>query len=294
MKEQENKSPLQEESDSDRLSGLLADDALSLDLVSAFAGDRQLSKAEEVFFDDMKKNRGDKFYCDLLYAISHQYFQPEVASDLWDHVLQHKYEMSLAMKRNIRIVVASLDYLCSLTNGLHATTLIGEKHMAEIVRVSLRDGLTGLYNHAYFFQAIETELKRYSRYGTIISLMMIDIDNFKDVNDRYGHQEGDKVLAIIGPIIKHETRDCDICCRYGGEEFAVILPLTNTSETVSLAERLRVKIKQSMPCDRKITVSIGITSCGENRNTPYSFIKRADDALYEAKSSGKNRVIARK
>jgi diguanylate cyclase (GGDEF)-like protein len=294
MKNQVNKSPLYEESDSDRLGGLLADDVLSLDLVSGYAGDRKLIRAEEVFFDKLEKRRGERFYSDLLYAVSHQYFPPEVAHGLWDNILLHKNKMSGAMKRNIRIVVAVLDYLCNLTRDLRSTTLIGEKHMAEIVRMSLRDGLTGLFNHAYCHQAIDTELKRYSRYGTVVSLMMIDIDDFKKVNDRYGHQEGDKVLAILGAIIEHQTRDIDICCRYGGEEFAVVLPSTNFGETASLAERLRVNIEKSMPNCRKVTVSIGVATSGDNRNTPKSLIKRADDALYEAKTAGKNRVVAKK
>jgi diguanylate cyclase (GGDEF)-like protein len=294
MENQGNKSRLQEETDSDRLGGLIADDALSLDLVSGFAGDRQLTMVEKDFFDNMKNKRGHRFYGDLLYAISHQHFPPEVAHDLWKNILQHKHKMSEAMKRDIRIVVATLDYLCNLTKDLHSTTLIGEKHMADIVRMSLRDGLAGLYNHAYCHQAIDTELKRYSRYGTITSLMMIDIDDFKDVNDRYGHQDGDKVLAMVGAIIETETRDIDICCRYGGEEFVVLLPLTDIGETALLAERLRAKIEQSIPCGRKITISIGVSSCGENNNAPKSLIKRADDALYEAKTAGKNRVVVNK
>lgn len=294
MKDWDDKSPLNEETEAERLVRLLADDALSLDLVSAFAGDRKLTNDEIAFIDEMKKIRGDGFYCDLLYAISHQFFQPEVARSLWEQILRHKYEMSAAMNRNIRIVVAALDRLCNLANDLPSTILIGEKHIADIIRRSLRDGLTGLYNHAYCHQSIDTELKRCSRYGTTVSLMMIDIDDFKDINDRYGHQEGDKVLAMMGSIIEEETRDCDICCRYGGEEFVVILPSSDISETTALAERLSAKIEQSLPSDRKVTVSIGVASCGHNSNTPQSLIKKADSALYEAKAAGKNRVVMRK
>jgi diguanylate cyclase (GGDEF)-like protein len=293
MKDQKKKLNLNKETDSDRLGGLVAIDALSLDLVSAFAGDRQLTKSEQKLFDEMKTNRGDKFYGDLLYAISHQFFHPKVAYELWHHILKHKIEMSDAMNRNIKITVASLDYLCNITNNLQFATIISEKHIAEIVRGSLHDGLTGLYNHAYCQQTIDVELKRYARYGTMVSLMMIDIDKFKDINDRYGHQEGDKILSKIGMIIKQGTRECDTCCRYGGEEFVVILPITHLAETVLLAEKLRVKIEKSMPGNRKVTVSIGVTSCGDTSNTPYSFLKGADDALYKAKTEGRNRVISR-
>jgi len=287
----QNKSPLFDESGAGRLGGLLADDALSLDLVSAFAGDRPLTRAEKVYLNNLKKRRGDAFFSDLLYVVTHQQFQPKVAKEVWDEILRHKYEMSSAIKRNIRVVVATLDYLCNLTSELKSATLISEPHINDLVKKSLLDGLTGLFNHAHCYQAIDAELKRYVRYGTAVSIIMIDIDDFKNINDRFGHQEGDKILTTIGAIISGETRDCDVCCRYGGEEFLVILPSTEIRETALLAERLRAKLEKSRPNGKMITVSMGAASAGPDTRTSRVLVKKADKALYKAKKEGKNRVV---
>jgi diguanylate cyclase (GGDEF)-like protein len=171
--------------------------------------------------------------------------------------------------------------------------VISEDRIAEIVRMSLRDGLTGLFNHACCYQKIDMELKRYARYAKVVSLMMIDIDDFKGLNDRYGHQEGDRILAMIGKLIDGATRESDICCRYGGEEFAVILPSTDASEAGTLADRLRATLAKSLPGGRRVTVSIGVASSGENTETSAALVEKADAALYQAKRSGKNRVVVR-
>jgi diguanylate cyclase (GGDEF)-like protein len=279
-----------EETEVEQMNGLVVDNALTLDLVSALAGDRQLTETEKSLIADFRKSRGDKFYTDLLYAVTHQFFPPLVAENLWNQLLKHKYEMSFIMKRNIRIAVAALDYLSNLTGELQSPTLIDETRMTAIVQLTLRDGLTRLFNHTTCYQRIEMELSRFERYGTIVSLMMIDIDNFKEINDRFGHVEGDRILTVIAGALKTETRDADICCRYGGEEFVVIMPSTDLREAGILAERLRSKVEQGMRGGRGVTVSLGVASCGRDAYTSKALIEKADSALYEAKKNGKNRV----
>jgi len=283
--------PLSEGSDADQMKGHLADNALSLDLVSALAGDRSLTDDERALIDDMQKTRGGHFFCDLLYAIAHHHFPPEMAQDLWDQILQHKYAMSAIMKRNLRIGVACMDYLSNLTSALPSATVIAEDRMAAIVRLSLCDSLTGLFNHASCYHRLDRELQRYAGNGVPVSLMMIDIDNFKEINDQHGHQEGDKILATVGAVIRGAVRESDICCRYGGEEFAVILPATDAQEAGVLADSLRAKLVQSLAGDPNVTVSIGVASCGQHTNTSQALVRKADSALYVAKASGKNRVV---
>ena len=284
------KSMLLEETDADRRRGILDDNALTVDLVSALAGDRPLSMAENIRLDDLKKRRGLRFFSDLLYSITHQYFPPEVADSLWTEVLGHKKELSTVLKRNVRTVVAALDYLSNITSNMNSATLVGETMIEEIVGLSLRDGLTGLFNHTYFFQQIDLEVRRYARYGALVSLVLIDIDDFKNVNDTFGHQEGDRILTAMGRTLMGVARDSDICCRYGGEEFAVILPLTDILEATEIADRIKTAMAERLSNGQTVTVSLGVASCEDVTRTHHVLVEKADEALYQAKRRGKNRV----
>jgi two-component system cell cycle response regulator len=279
-----------EETDADRQRGILADDSFCLDLVSAYAGDRELTGDEKNELAELKDRRGVRFFSDLFYLITHQFFVPEVAEVLWVEVIKHKHVLSEALQRNVGIVVATLDYFSNITDHMGAATLVGEVHIGEIIGQSLLDGLTGLFNHTYFYQQIDLEVKRYLRYGTPLTLVLIDVDDFKLVNDTYGHPEGDKVLTAMGKTLLDLARDSDICCRYGGEEFAVILPLTPVDEAKATADRMRMELEQCMPDGRNVTVSIGVAVCGRNTETYQHLVRAADAALYQVKKSGKNHV----
>ncbi|MFC1748903.1 GGDEF domain-containing protein [Pseudomonadota bacterium] len=283
-----NNSGFIEETDADRRRGVLADTALSLDLVSAYAGDRVLTDAEKAYLVALENSRGLRFFSDLLYSITHQYFAPKVAEALWVDVLKHKHMLSQVLERNAGIVVATLDYLSNITSNMDAATLVGEVHIGEIIGLSLRDGLTGLFNHTYFYQQIDFEVKRYVRYDTSVTLALIDIDDFKAVNDTYGHREGDRILSVMGKTLLRLARDSDICCRYGGEEFAVILPLTSTREISAITNRMRKALAQVLPNGQRVTVSIGVATCGEKTKTYQQLVEKADAALYRGKKSGKN------
>lgn len=280
-----------DETDADRFRGIIAHDALSVGLVSAFAGDRLLTEAEESSLSNLKEIRGELFFPDLLYAITHQYFSPPVAEKLWEEILRHKYEMSKAMDRNVQIIVATLDYLTDLKGDVRLPTLVNEADIAEIVNLSMHDGLTGLFNHTSCYEIIDLELKRYARHGTVVSLILSDIDDFKAMNDQCGHQEGDRVLKELAEVIENTTRDSDICARYGGEEFAVILPMTNARGAAEIAERIRAKAMRIHTGGRTLTISSGVASCDEKTTTTHALVEKADRALYQAKKSGKNRVV---
>lgn len=278
------------ENDADRLRGILAHNALSVDLVSAFAGDRPMTKAEGLLLANLKKSRGEGVFCDLLYTLTHQYFAPEVAGPLWREILRHKYEISKALKRNVQIVVATLDYLTNIKNDVHLPTLVSEIHIAEIVNLSMRDGLTGLFNQTTCYEIVNLELKKYARHGTVVSLVFMDIDNFKVVNDLSGHQEGDRVLKELTATILNTIRDSDISCRYGGDEFAVIMPMTDACGAAESAERIRMSATQIHSGGYTLAVSLGVAACGEKTTTANALVAKADHALYQAKKNGKNRV----
>ncbi len=159
------------------------------------------------------------------------------------------------------------------------------------------DALTGLYNFRHFSQALDVEMERTRRSGKPTSLMVIDLDNFKHVNDKYGHDLGNKVLSELALLLDGTTRKLDVACRYGGEEFTVILPDTSLLAAVQLAERLRELIEQKRIDTGEgqiaVTASFGVdcyeTDTGE---TWQQFMDRADSFLLQAKRSGKNKVCA--
>jgi diguanylate cyclase (GGDEF)-like protein len=119
---------------------------------------------------------------------------------------------------------------------------------------------------------------------------MIDIDDFKQFNDAHGHQEGDRILREIAILIGKTTRDLDICCRYGGEEFAVILPQTDRQAAINIAQRIRRRIELNFKKGPAITVSIGCAMCPEDGKSANALVKKADKALYYSKQNGKNLV----
>ncbi|MBN1524309.1 MAG: GGDEF domain-containing protein [Spirochaetales bacterium] len=155
-----------------------------------------------------------------------------------------------------------------------------------------RDRLTRLYNRRFFDEELQKEIERAKRYGYILSLFMIDIDHFKQVNDGHGHQKGDQVLAAVSSIIRKHTRVNDLVARYGGEEIAVVIPEMKSDNSVQIAEKIRFMVERDSEAKAGIpvTVSIGVSFHAGN-DSPDRLIKKADKALYEAKRRGRNRVI---
>ncbi|MCJ7646329.1 diguanylate cyclase [bacterium] len=158
--------------------------------------------------------------------------------------------------------------------------------------LSITDGLTGLYNHRHFQEQLEVEVKRGQRYDLNLSLIMIDLDHFKEFNDSYGHLEGDTLLRKIAQILKSSLRETDFVARYGGEEFAVILPETNKEGASIAAERVRRALSEQTfgEVGAKMTVSLGVASYPDDACLRADLIRKADEALYRAKREGRNRT----
>jgi diguanylate cyclase (GGDEF)-like protein len=163
----------------------------------------------------------------------------------------------------------------------------------EVKSLALRDGLTGLYNARHFREVLAQQVEASRRYGWPLSLLFLDIDNFKSINDTWGHPEGDLVLKTLADYLQTHMRQADVVCRYGGEEFVALLPQTSWEQAHHLAERLRQGIAAT-PIHLShgeifITISIGV-SCLTAQKSGEDLVKAADAALYQAKQSGKNRV----
>ncbi|RBC35418.1 GGDEF domain-containing protein, partial [Xanthomonas oryzae pv. oryzae] len=162
-------------------------------------------------------------------------------------------------------------------------------------RQSIRDALTGLYNRRYLEESLSHELARCARRGLPLSVLMLDVDHFKQFNDSQGHAGGDLLLAAVGELLLTRLRTEDVACRYGGEEFTVLLPEADGEEALRVAEQIRGYIAALAVSDEaralpKVTASIGVASFPADGEQGASLIQKADAALYRAKHRGRNRV----
>jgi diguanylate cyclase (GGDEF)-like protein len=168
----------------------------------------------------------------------------------------------------------------------------------QMRKMSITDGLTGLFNHREFYQQLRRELERARRYRHTVSLLIIDVDDFKRFNDRFGHLAGDLALRKIADLLRHCARATDVVARYGGEEFAVILPESTASGALMLAERIKTEVAvhnflPQVPGEVHLTVSIGIYTAEEGAVSEDQLVGYADQATYSAKDAGKNRVVVK-
>ena len=172
------------------------------------------------------------------------------------------------------------------------------KDLAVLKQESITDALTGLRNRRYFDQRISEEVALSTRYKLPLTLMLIDVDHFKKINDTYGHTVGDEVLQTLSKIIQNVVRDSDIVARYGGEEIVIITPNTTKEEAAILAERLREKVEQTKVATIattqevvQVTISIGLCSLSPIITDKEALLEESDQSLYLAKKHGRNRVV---
>lgn len=186
------------------------------------------------------------------------------------------------------------DMLSILANQ-YSLALTNSQMYQKIEKLAITDGLTLLINHRYFQELLTKEFRRYEREPSPLSLIMLDIDHFKQFNDRYGHPVGDSVLRRVAQILKNSCREIDIVARYGGEEFTVLLINTDREGAMLMAERIRQRIAQDSlqegELTLKITVSLGVATFPNDCNNKQELIDKADKSLYKAKDSGRNKAI---
>lgn len=195
-----------------------------------------------------------------------------------------------------RVVIHRNDELGELAAAFNAMAVRLEADQAALEQLATRDGLTGLYNHRTFYILLEDELARAQRFKRPVSLLLLDIDYFKRVNDTHGHLTGDAVIRGLGELLDREARIMDRVCRYGGEEITIILPETGLETAINVAERLRAAI-EAQPFDvhavapLHITASIGVASFPAHADNAQALVAAADAALYTAKQNGRNQTV---
>jgi len=161
----------------------------------------------------------------------------------------------------------------------------------SLIKMAIRDQLTGLFNRHYLLETANHRVAKVMRNDFPVSVLMMDIDHFKSINDTYGHQAGDVVLKAFAGLLNQESREEDIVSRFGGEEFVIFLDECNVFTAEKIAERIRQRVEEFHPENIEVTVSIGVAELRKGKEGFSDLIKRADDAMYQAKKQGRNRVI---
>ena len=260
------------------------DRTLSLADIEAIANDESVRKRYE-------NKHENCLYSTILLSLTHESFQERESKSLWNEIISHMKKLNHILSRNVGISVASLDYLTNVKNTLSEPKIIEEYKSSFVADATTKDELTGLYLREVFDVVLKKEIEEANRKNTSLCLLMIDIDDFKKINDKYGHLKGDEVLKKVGTAINNSVREMDLAARYGGEEMAVIIPRVDIEQTFNAAQRIRKTIEEIQFKDFSVTVSIGLSQTNRRIDTPDKLIHAADLALYKAKNKGKNKVI---
>ena len=244
--------------------------------------------------DKIAQKEGDQIFQELLNLLTHLEFDVEDAKENWKNILKHRNSMRSALARQINLSTAICDYFLTVNKSFSQPTVVELDVFEQATHSSKHDHLTGLYNRAYFDETLSNELKRASRYNTEFSIMFLDLDDFKKVNDTYGHLAGDLTLKTISKLVMNEKRAEDTVARYGGEELIIILPETGKANTLIKGERI-CKIVENTPINFNgksisVTLSGGIASYPADGKNATQLIHAADQALYDSKAHGKNQM----
>lgn len=263
---------------------------LDLRLVMALAGERELNARELQIVDKLKQERGEGLFADMLYALTRKSFPSRQAKLLWGEIGDHRKKLHDILHRDPGVTLAAHDYLVNVSGLLKGAGLIEEQKFQTLATVASRDGLTGLYDKTTFARLLNEELSRQARFGRPVTLVLVDIDHFKMLNDTHGHADGDVVLAQVAELIAQQARSTDSCGRFGGEEFGVVLPEVDTHAGGLLAERIRSAVERHFEGTAyNVTVSLGIAT-GNSGVRADDLVRAADAALYDAKRAGRNCV----
>lgn len=239
---------------------------------------------------------GEDAYSEIIYQLVRLKFPPAVARKYLVDIVEHMHELSKTVGKEVGIHIACYDYFVNIKRMIKDPVLISEQQLRQKEEFAERDNLTGLLNKRYFYREVNLEIEKFKRFGKPFSLLILDIDHFKGINDTHGHLAGDKVLETVAEILVQLARVYDKVARYGGDEFAVILSQMPRKEALIVAERLRQAIEERTISYEfgglgHVTVSIGIATYPLDALDKIGLVQRADQALYVAKRR-RNAVVA--
>jgi diguanylate cyclase (GGDEF)-like protein len=263
-----------------------------LDLINEiFSDDDQTEEKILTAAKSIYSSGENNIYARLIHVMCHLRLAPEEAKLAWENIIAHRDFMEEKLGRKTGFRVAMLDYFVNENHALKNPKVIEIHVYAETARQAAIDELTGLFNRRFFDAAIEREMKQAVRRERQFSLLILDIDNFKKVNDTHGHTTGDAVISALGKLLQRSIRSEDTACRIGGEEFAIILPETTVEGAEVVSEKIRKDFSKLKIASTPLSVSGGVATYPTDAATTAEMIDRADQMLYFAKYSGKNRII---
>ena len=271
---------------SDNYIGTLLSDTLSQESIPDFMNLMEQAALNGTAYTELVAVRADGIRFDMSIRLTNKIQE----NDTIDGYYCYTQDIS-ARKSNEEQIKQQMQQITQICEQLELQKMGLESANRQLRRLATRDGLTGLTNHRAFQETLSLEWKRAKRLESPLSLLMIDVDNFKEYNDSFGHPAGDQILRKLSVLLTRSARVTDCAARYGGEEFAIILPHTNLQGALEIAERLRYEIECEVWEHRKVTISIGVASAGRGINSTGTLLAEADRALYLAKRSGRNRVM---
>jgi diguanylate cyclase (GGDEF)-like protein len=266
--------------------------ALQKLLLSGKAGERDFDRGLAA----LEGRYGEAVHSELIYLLCHLRFEPGEAASHWRGIVELRRSMGSRLDAPVDLRVALVSYFLEVHKRFENPTVIEMELFEQAREMAYRDELTGLHNFRYFKEFLSYEISRSDQYNFGVSLLLIDVDDFKSYNDHLGHQAGNEALRGIAAVIRRSMREVDLAARFGGEEFVVVAPETPKLGAGLLAQRICDRIElEDFPGEEGqrgggLTVSLGVASYPVDAGGAEELVRRADRALYLAKSSGKNQV----
>ena len=223
--------------------------------------------------------------------------EPREVEYHWQRLLLHQARFPVAQGRKVDLRTAAFDYFLNETDLLVEPLVMEREQLRQTELMAYFDHLTGLHNYAYFESEIKTEVARAKRYDTSLCLLLVDLDEFKLVNDTFGHRAGNEVLREVGHILQKRLRSSDLIARFGGDEFAALLHRTDPTDGQRVARSLcrsideQFKKSAQIELPRPLTASFGLSALPLQADDEVQLFELADKALYKAKRAGGNRVV---
>jgi diguanylate cyclase (GGDEF)-like protein len=247
---------------------------------------------DEMINDLLKAYRNHPtIWADLLYLIGNISVTNKEAEDYFGRLERHRQEIEKALGYPVDLRVALMNYFTGVQRRYESPKIVEFREYQENMALALSDGLTGLLNRRSMEELLRNELARASRHKTCFSLVFVDVDNFKLINDSYGHHVGDEILQSFGQFLKAQIRGEDVAGRWGGEEFVMLMPQTNNEGVERFARRLLDSVhRHEFPGNISLTFSAGVSEFPRDGTTIEGLVKVADERMYYAKHHGKDQI----